>query len=308
MGRSSGNKRTVNNFFLSKRRKTAECLILVAMLMAGTGVLFASHLHAAYSTYVYPLDKNVLVTRSFEPNNFSTVSNGGSITVTVEVANNEDVALRGFYYSDQVPSGWVMNTASVSLGGSPIADYAYEQGYTAEIYPAFVPHRWALELPQGGGAFSPTHAIPAPGGTAQIVYTMIVSGGSGDDYAIGYDAWAGWLQTVPTGTAVFGYQDITNTLHADFSASPRFGLPPLTVQFTDLSTGNVLTHAWGFGDGITASLPSPTHTYTALGYYTVTLTVEDSTIADTLTRPRYIHVTDVIYTVYLPVILRSYTP
>ena len=159
-------------------------------------------------------------------------------------------------------------------------------------------------MPQGEGVFSPTHAIPASGGTARIVYTMIVSGGTGSDYSIGHDAWAGWLETVPNGTAIFGYQDVTGTLSADFAAQPRLGLAPLSVQFTDLSTGNVLTRSWDFGDGGTASVPGPTHTYSALGVYTVSLTVHDPSGSDELVRPRYVQVTDVVYDVYLPVIVK----
>ena len=286
--------------------------ILLTVLIAGMGILFAPRLHAALFTYVYP-DKDVLVNRSFKPDAFSAVGSGGAITVTIGVTNNEAVALRGFYYSDQVPNGWGVDTESVSVNGSSIADYTYGQGYADEIYPGFTPHRWALEMPQGDGVFSPTHPISASGGTAQIVYTMIVNGGTGSDYSIGHEAWAGWLQTVPTGTAVFGYLGITSTLDADFTAQPRFGLPPLIVQFTDLSAGEVLTRSWDFGDeGMalltsTASLPL-THTYSDLGYYTVTLTIQNAYESDTLTRSRYIHVTSVVYDVYLPVILRDYAP
>jgi uncharacterized repeat protein (TIGR01451 family) len=279
-------------------------ITLLGVFFAGTGLFFVPRIHAALLTHVYPPDKNILVNRSFEPDDFSIVSSGGVITVTVDVTNNEDVALRGFYYSDQVPDGWVVDTVSVSVNGSPIADYTSGQGYAGEIYTGFTPHRWALENPQGDGAFSPTHPIPASGGTARIVYTMIVSEGTGSDYSIGHEAWAGWLETAHTGTAVFGY----HALNADFTAQPRFGLPPLTVQFTDLSMGDVLTRAWDFGDEGTASLPGPTHTYSALSYYTVTLTIQDAYGSDILVRPRYIHVTDVIYNVYLPTVLRDCAP
>jgi PKD repeat protein len=283
--------------------------LLLGVLIVGVGILFAPRLHAALFTYTYPPDKHILVNRSFEPDDFSAVSSGNAFTVTIGVTNNEGIALRGFYYSDQVPEGWVVNTAGVSVNGSPIADYTYGQGYASEVYPGCTPHRWALELPQGDGVFSPTHPISASGGTAQIVYTLIVSGGTGSDYSIGYEAWAGWLETI-TGTAVFGYETVTAPpLQADFTARPRFGLPPLTVRFRDLSVGNVLTYTWDFGDGEgTALLPGPTHTYSAFGYYTVSLTIQDAHTSNIMVRPRYIHVTDVVYNVYLPVILKDYVP
>ena len=280
--------------------------VLLALFTAGVGMVSVPRIHAAFLTYIHPPDKNVLVNRSFEPDDFSAVSSGSAVTVTIDVTNSEDVALRGFYYSDQVPNGWVVSTASVSVGGSPIVDYTYGQGYADEIYTGFTPHRWALEMPQGGGVFSPTHPIPASGGTARIVYTMIVSGGTGSDYSLGRDAWAGWLTATPAGTAVFGYQEIAGPLSADFTAEPRIGFSPLTVQFTDLSVGDILTRAWDFGDGGTALLPGPAHTYTVSGCYTVTLTVHDAYGSDTLVRPGYIRVTDVACTVFLPVVLRDY--
>jgi PKD repeat protein len=60
---------------------------------------------------------------------------------------------------------------------------------------------------------------------------------------------------------------------------------------------------WGFGDGITSTLTSPTHTYTAAGVYTVTLTVSDGIDTSTITRPDYITVR---YSVYLPLVLRNH--
>jgi len=252
----------------------------------------------------------VLVNRSFNPGDFSAVGNGDVITVTVNVTNTEEVDLRGFYYSDQAPNEWKVTAASASVNGSSIADYAYERGNADEIYTDFTPYRWALETPQGAGVFSPTHPIFASSGTARIIYTMVVSGGTGGDYSTEHDAWAGWLKTVPTGTAIFGHQEVVEALTADFTAQPRFGLPPLDVQFTDLSSGEILTRSWDFGDEKLTSTSSLlfTHTYSNLGYYTVTLTVQNAYESDTLIQSQYLHVTDVIYAVYLPVILRGYGP
>jgi hypothetical protein len=91
-------------------------------------------------------------------------------------------------------------------------------------------------------------------------------------------------------------------VEADFVARPTDGPPPLTVVFTNTSTGDHDTSLWLFGDGITSTLPGPTHTYTAVGAYTVTLTVDGPGGAGTEVKEHYITVQ---YGVYLPVIWRS---
>jgi PKD repeat protein len=62
-------------------------------------------------------------------------------------------------------------------------------------------------------------------------------------------------------------------LETDFYASPTSGCPPLTVNFTDISTGTVTSWLWNFGDGITDTLQNPSHIYSLNGVYTVTLTI-----------------------------------
>jgi PKD repeat protein len=59
----------------------------------------------------------------------------------------------------------------------------------------------------------------------------------------------------------------------DFSGVPTSGNVPLTVAFSDLSTGGPTSWAWTFGDSQTSNLQNPTHVYSAAGQYTVTLTV-----------------------------------
>ena len=51
---------------------------------------------------------------------------------------------------------------------------------------------------------------------------------------------------------------------ADFSASPLGGVPPLTVDFTDESQGNITSWSWDFGDGSTSTSQDPSHTYTTV--------------------------------------------
>ena len=60
---------------------------------------------------------------------------------------------------------------------------------------------------------------------------------------------------------------------ASFTADPMIGCVPLTVDFTDTSTGDPINWDWEFGDGGTSTVQNPTHLYEVVGNYTVNLTV-----------------------------------
>ncbi len=77
---------------------------------------------------------------------------------------------------------------------------------------------------------------------------------------------------------------------ADFVGDPVSGIVPLTVDFSDLSTESPTTWDWDFGDGGSSTAQHPSHTYTAAGVYTVSLTVTNAGGSDTLTRTDYITV------------------
>ena len=80
---------------------------------------------------------------------------------------------------------------------------------------------------------------------------------------------------------------------AEFTGAPTAGLFPLQVSFQDLSTGAVTGWSWDLGDSSAPStLPSPTHTYTAPGSYTVRLTVSGPGGPDTRTRVGYVVVSE----------------
>ena len=82
-----------------------------------------------------------------------------------------------------------------------------------------------------------------------------------------------------------------DALLVDFEASPKSGARPLTVHFTDLSIGNPVTWDWDFGDGGTSTAQHPSHVYTELGTYDVTVTVTDDDLETvTLTKPTLINV------------------
>lgn len=87
---------------------------------------------------------------------------------------------------------------------------------------------------------------------------------------------------------------------ADFTATPRSGNKPLSVQFTDESTGNITSWFWNFGDGVTSNTRNPPHTYNSTGYFTVTLTVTGPYGQDSESKNNYIYVAEAIETVSTP--------
>ena len=90
---------------------------------------------------------------------------------------------------------------------------------------------------------------------------------------------------------------------ANFVANVTFGSAPLTVNFTNLSMGEIDKCLWLFGDGgHSASCDNPTHTYTEDGRYTVSLAVIGPASDDFTSRPGYIEVGD-FDTTRLPLIL-----
>lgn len=66
-------------------------------------------------------------------------------------------------------------------------------------------------------------------------------------------------------------------LMAEFSISALSGELPLTVDFTDLSFGEITSWGWEFGDGASSTVQNPSHTFNQPGEFTVRLTVTDGT-------------------------------
>lgn len=78
---------------------------------------------------------------------------------------------------------------------------------------------------------------------------------------------------------------------AEFSGTPTSGQSPLLVSFTDLSSGSVTSWSWTFGDGGSSTAQNPSHTYTAAGSFSVTLTATGPGGSDGVTKNGYITVT-----------------
>lgn len=67
---------------------------------------------------------------------------------------------------------------------------------------------------------------------------------------------------------------------ADFSASVTSGCGPLSVRFTDISSGTPKFWNWDFGNGQFSNQQNPTTAYTTPGTYSVTLVVRNESGAD----------------------------
>lgn len=85
----------------------------------------------------------------------------------------------------------------------------------------------------------------------------------------------------PSGYTVMG----TPIPSASFTSSPSSDTNPLSVQFTDKSTGGApLTYLWDFGDGHTSTEQNPVWTYSSSGTYKVTLTVTNEQGSNQITK------------------------
>jgi len=137
-----------------------------------------------------------------------------------------------------------------------------------------------------------------PPGRVQIIYsngaasTILVS----SDFASNPNC--NQITVTPTATTTTTTPITTTTTSpvisvvANFSGTPTSGYLPLTVQFTDLSTGPVTGWNWSFGDGNTSTLQNPKYTYPNAGIYTVTLKVTNASsgATNTMTKTNYINV------------------
>ena len=113
--------------------------------------------------------------------------------------------------------------------------------------------------------------IPAASNNTYTVDDHVPSGFSGDAIITSDTPLTA---SIDTGPGTF--------LTAEFTADPlNSSSAPQVVTFTNLSQGYD-TVLWDFGDGITSTVPSPTHTYAATGIYTATLTTDKVGCLDAL--------------------------
>jgi PKD repeat protein/FtsP/CotA-like multicopper oxidase with cupredoxin domain len=145
----------------------------------------------------------------------------------------------------------------------------------------------------GSWAMAIDGSIP-PNTTPVSYYRVMATNVVGDSYVYASPS-LGYPTVAVNSTASTGVLPAANSTvaTANFIGSPTGGVAPLTVQFTDLSTGSPTGWSWSFGDSdsTNASVQSPVHTYQYPGNYTVSLTAMTIGGNNTLTLQNYIVVT-----------------
>jgi PKD repeat protein len=198
----------------------------------------------------------------------------GNYTVTLATTNP-------FGSDSEVKAGYVTVTSPVSppvaaFSGTPLSG-------TAPLTVAFTdastgsPTSWAWQFGDGGTstAQNPSRQYAAAG-TYTVTLTATNAGGSDPEVKTGYVT-----VTSPVSPPV-----------AAFSGTPLSGQAPLTVAFTDASTGTPTSWAWQFGDGGTSTAQNPSRQYAAAGTYTVTLTATNAGGSDAEVKTGYVTVSD----------------
>jgi len=213
------------------------------------------------------------------------------------VVGSWDSKVYAWHYDGSPVEGWPRSTAWIVDGSPAVGDLDGDGSlevvvgsWDGKVYAWHYDGTPAVGWPASTGLASAVHGSPAVAdldddGDLEVV----IASDNGKVYA--------WTCDVPTGDhspwPMFR-RDRRRTGRyqvADFDASPLEGFAPLTVTFTDLSTGNPTAWEWDFGDGASSSERSPAHVYASSGTFTVVLTATKAGLSDTVTKANYITVT-----------------
>jgi hypothetical protein len=152
--------------------------------------------------------------------NFSRTIAGtnSGIVVTVTFTNGTSLALRGFYFAEQLPSALTVTPLSINLNGISITNYIFETGQDGDVYAGSTPWRWVLEQPSG---FTQNNPIPADG-IVQIIYSA--TSASSGTFSLAEFEWAGFA--LATTNASLGYSETAEKQSLTFLANS----PPAIIS------------------------------------------------------------------------------
>jgi PKD repeat protein len=200
---------------------------------------------------------------------------GTNFTVTAVVANAADGVQASAGYVDNFALTGVAQPPVASFTGTPLSGTSpLNVGFSDSSSGSVASYAWTFGDGGTSTAQNPSHTYV---GAGNYSVTLTVSGPGGSD-----------LLTRANYISV-GAAPVPPT--ASFSANPTSGVAPLPVNFTDLSSGDVTSWSWTFGDGGTSASQNPSHAYTAAGTYTVSLTASGPGGSDTSTSVNLVTVT-----------------
>ncbi|AKB37163.1 cell surface protein [Methanosarcina siciliae C2J] len=177
-----------------------------------------------------------------------TVSNGGG--------NDSEVKTDCITVSDPLPAAPVAAfSATPTSGSGPLTVQ-----FTDESTDTVSSYSWDFD---NDGTVDSTEQSPSYTYESAGTYTvnLTVANAEGNDSEVKTDYITVSESSTPTEPVAAFNADVTN------------GTVPLTVNFTDQSTGSPSSWIWDFGDNTSATEQNPSHTYTSAGTYTVNLTV-----------------------------------
>ncbi|MFA5267441.1 MAG: PKD domain-containing protein [Methanoregula sp.] len=196
----------------------------------------------------------------------------GNYTVTLTVTNDlgTDTVTKTEYFHAYDPAAPAATlSANKTSWSSPAAVQFYDRS-------TGFPTSWQWDFGDGATATvkNPVHRYAA---TGNYTITLTVSNDLGTNSITQTDYFHAYDPVAPT---------------AALSANKTSWSSPAAVQFYDRSTGFPTSWQWDFGDGATATVKNPVHTYGATGNYTITLTVNNDLGTDTVTKTEYFHAYD----------------
>jgi len=205
---------------------------------------------------------------SSETNPTHVYANPGYYLVRRIVRNDEweDILTELFYIRQRSPT--IRIHATVVSGPAPLTVV-----FTPVIIGPYIRFQWSFGDGDTSIENNPEHIYSAPG-----TYTVTLT------------VWNTSTLYSTSGTITITVIDPALLPAAEFSADVTSGEAPVTVTFTDASTGAPTSWFWDFGDGTTSTSQNPSHTYSPPGSYSVSLTVTNTYGSNTETKTDYIDI------------------
>ncbi len=188
------------------------------------------------------------------PNVTYTYLSAGNFTATATLTDSAGDSLVRITGIEVLGAVSAAATANVSVGAAP-----FLVGFTGSASGGLGPYVYAWTYGDGasGVGASSSHTYASPGTYSAVLNVSDAYGRSS-------------LASLTI--------ELVAPLVAAASATPFAGPAPLPVTFSSAPSGGLapFTYTWNFGDGGTGAGAQPSHTYSAAGNYTATVSISDA--------------------------------